>query len=68
MGNIKQRVEDARFNYEHQRYAAALSLLLSAIDGSSRKVFPDGCLSIDNPCDKKGKKIKLAIKSAMLDF
>lgn len=68
MGNIKQRVEDAKFNYEHGRYEAALSLLLSAVDGSARKIFPEGVPSINNPVDKKGNPIAMGNKERYVRF
>jgi len=53
---IFNKVEDARANINEGRYEAALTLLLVAIDGSSRKFYPDGTISIKNPPKKMGNK------------
>lgn len=56
MGNISKRIEDARYNIAGGRYEAALCLLVTAIDGSSRKIYPEGTISIKNPKCKMGNK------------
>lgn len=49
LGGVRKRVEDAKFNIHHGRYEAALALLLIAIDGSARKVYPKDFKSLKNP-------------------
>jgi hypothetical protein len=49
MDNIKKRVDDAIFMIENGRYEGALTLLLTAIDASSRKIYPPGTKSFINP-------------------
>jgi hypothetical protein len=39
--SIRQQVEDARFLAQHGRFVGALTLLLLAAAGSSRKLFPE---------------------------
>lgn len=68
MSNIKKRVEDARFNYQHGLNESALCLLLSAIDGSAAKLFPKGTISINNPKTKKGKEIEMGNKERYTRF
>lgn len=55
-GSIRKRIDDANFNIEHERYEAALALLLIAIDGSALKVFPKETMSIRRPKEKMGNK------------
>lgn len=55
-GSICKRVEDANFNIQHGRYEAALALLLIAVDGSARKMYPEGTKSIKYPGNKMGNK------------
>lgn len=55
-GSIRKRVEDANFNIEHGNYETALALLLIAIDGSARKMYPKGTKSIKNPRNDMGNK------------
>lgn len=54
-GYIKKRIEDSDFLIAHGRYESALLLLLTAIDASAIKVFPEGTDSLDSP-KKEGKK------------
>ncbi|EMR7155808.1 hypothetical protein WJ675_001012 [Escherichia coli] len=68
MSNIKQRVEDAKFMMKHERYEGALSLLLSAIDGSAKKIFPEGTISISNPIGSKGKENAMGNKERYIRF
>lgn len=55
-GDIRKRVDDARFNISHGKYEAALALLLVAIDGSAKKVYPDRIKSILNPKKEMGNR------------
>lgn len=55
-GSIRKRIEDANFNICHERYEAALALLLIAVDGSARKVYPKGTKSLENPKREMGNK------------
>lgn len=56
IGSIRKRVEDANFNIQHGRYEAALALLLVAVDGSSKKVYPEGMKSLINPKNEMKNK------------
>ncbi|WP_223533461.1 hypothetical protein [Pseudomonas sp. GL-RE-20] len=47
--NIKQHVSDARFLIESGRFLGALTVLTVAVAGSSKKVFPRGTKSRENP-------------------
>ncbi|EOL8940743.1 hypothetical protein ACM91Y_002217 [Cronobacter dublinensis] len=55
-GSIKKRVDDANFNIAHGKHEAALALLLIAVDGSSKKVYPEGTMSLVKPKEKMGNK------------
>lgn len=55
-GSIRQRVDDANLCIQHERFEAALALLLIAVDGSARKMYPEGTKSIKNPKQKMGNK------------
>lgn len=55
-GDIRKRVDDAKFNISHGKYEAALALLLIAIDGSARKVYSKKTKSIFNPQENMGNK------------
>ncbi|MFP7687354.1 MULTISPECIES: hypothetical protein [Enterobacter cloacae complex] len=68
MGNIRQRVEDARFNYQNGRYEAALGLLLSAVDASAGKVYPKGTNSINSPVNGKGRPNEMGNKERYIRF
>lgn len=47
--SIKQHVSDARFLIESGRFLGALTVLTVAVAGSSRKVFPKGTKSLEDP-------------------
>lgn len=51
---IRELVDDSRYLAERGRYLGALNLILAAVSGSSRKVFPQGRPSIENPADPRG--------------
>lgn len=53
---IKEQVDDADALIEQGRYKSALLLLLTAIDGSAKKKYPDGTMSICFPNDKMRNK------------
>ncbi|EPR9084318.1 hypothetical protein ACU9CO_000603 [Cronobacter dublinensis] len=55
-GSIRKRVEDANFNINYKKYETALALLLIAVDGSARKVYPEGTKSLVNPKKEMGNK------------
>lgn len=48
-GYIKQQVDDADALIKEGRYQSALLLLLTAIDGSAKKKYPEGTKSISSP-------------------
>lgn len=50
-GYIKEQVDDADTLIEQGRYKSALLLLLTAIDGSAKKKYPEGTKSISFPKD-----------------
>lgn len=54
-GNIKRLVDDADYLMAGGRHESALLQLLIAVAATSKKVFPDGTLSIDQPVTRKGK-------------
>jgi len=56
VGNISKRIDDAHYNMDGGRFEAALCLLVSAVDGSSRKVYPEGTKSLKNPKENMGNK------------
>lgn len=49
---IKEQIEDAKFLAENGRNVGALTVLMLAIAGSSKKAFPSGTRSLVNPKQK----------------
>jgi hypothetical protein len=50
--SIREQIEDVKFLVEHRRYVGALTVLTLAVAASSKKIFPNGTMSIRNPKDK----------------
>ncbi|MEJ8867234.1 hypothetical protein [Pseudomonas jessenii] len=55
--SIREQVEDAIFLANNGRHVGALTIMMLAIAASSRKVFPQGTMSLKEP--KKGKPEKM---------
>lgn len=54
--SIREQVEDAIFLAQNQRYKGALTNLMLAVAASSRKTFPDGTKSLEEPSEKMGDR------------
>ncbi len=52
--SIREQVEDAIFLRDNRRYLGALTVLMLAVAASSKKHFPRGAMSIENPKKKMG--------------
>lgn len=55
MSKIKERIDDADFLIANGKHESALALILIAIDGSAKKVFPEGYPSIDAEAENIAK-------------
>lgn len=55
MSKIKDRIDDADLLIANGKIESALTLILIAIDGSAKKIFPEGCLSIDKEAENISK-------------
>lgn len=51
---IRERIEDADFLVAHGRSVGALAMIMVAIASTSRKRFPKGTPSIDDPAREMG--------------
>lgn len=54
--SVREQIEDAAFLAEHGRYIGALTNLMLAVAASSRKSFPKGTMSVENPREKMGDR------------